>query len=318
MSAIFTLLIFILHRLIIAGLTPALLLLTIPLISINTFAERSEAVRFFSHGQTTLQQANQEYQLAREKLKQSQQLRNKIAKLRYQERQQKSKQNNNETNHRTDTLLAKHDSIQTEAQQHREKGKQLYELAEQTFASGMQALWPSHRLSERPITLTSIGEELNQAHNTTIRSAHPNMPKTASASAPKDPLYSIELAAQAGQALPPNLKLSHYIISKHQRFIAHVKIDNECNCFLLNNIHEWKLFVTTLDGKPMTNVDIHFAGHMPGHVHGLPTQPRITGMSEPGVYIVSGVKFQMSGWWVIEFHLQNENWQDRAHFNFVF
>ena len=57
---------------------------------------------------------------------------------------------------------------------------------------------------------------------------------------------------------------------------------------------------------------------MPGHVHGLPTKPRITQEIEPGVYIVDGVKFQMKGWWVMKFVLlpHKEIKQDKTQADF--
>jgi len=39
----------------------------------------------------------------------------------------------------------------------------------------------------------------------------------------------------------------------------------------------------------------------------LPTQPLLTNQIAPGVYRISGVKFQMAGWWVIELELSLVN-----------
>ena len=46
---------------------------------------------------------------------------------------------------------------------------------------------------------------------------------------------------------------------------------------------------------------------MPGHVHGLPTKPRVTSQLAPGVYVVEGLKFQMRGWWVIDLAVSDEH-----------
>ncbi len=65
-------------------------------------------------------------------------------------------------------------------------------------------------------------------------------------------------------------------------------------------MHRSRLLVSDLDGAPVQGATILVAGHMPGHVHGLPTQPRVTQELAPGV-LVEGLKFQMEGWWVMEF-----------------
>ena len=80
----------------------------------------------------------------------------------------------------------------------------------------------------------------------------------------------------------------------------------------LNKIHNWYFVVSDLEGQPVDD-DFLVEGHMPGHVHGLPTQPVVTKKLAPGVYLIEGVKFQMQGWWVMELLTED----DRVRFNVV-
>jgi hypothetical protein len=57
---------------------------------------------------------------------------------------------------------------------------------------------------------------------------------------------------------------------------------------------------------------------MPGHAHGLATQPAVSGEVAPGVYRVDGMKFQMSGWWVIDFNVEHGGGKDTVRYNLVF
>jgi hypothetical protein len=39
---------------------------------------------------------------------------------------------------------------------------------------------------------------------------------------------------------------------------------------------------------------------MPEHGHGLPTAPRVEAAGAPGDYFIKGMKFSMTGWWVLK------------------
>ena len=51
----------------------------------------------------------------------------------------------------------------------------------------------------------------------------------------------------------------------------------------------------------MTDAAITVDGDMPQHGHGLPTRPQVTKHLGNGDYLVEGMKFQMGGWWVVDF-----------------
>ena len=54
---------------------------------------------------------------------------------------------------------------------------------------------------------------------------------------------------------------------------------------------------------------------MPEHGHGLPTSPETNGVSNDGDYRIEGMKFSMSGWWVVKFVIQAPVGTDSVRFN---
>jgi hypothetical protein len=83
----------------------------------------------------------------------------------------------------------------------------------------------------------------------------------------------------------------------------------------INSIHAWTIHVTTPDGRPVTDAVITADGGMPQHGHGLPTQPQVTQNLGGGDYLVEGMKFQMSGWWVVDFTIDTAGQRDTVRFN---
>lgn len=85
----------------------------------------------------------------------------------------------------------------------------------------------------------------------------------------------------------------------------------------VNQMHEWTLHVETADGEPVENAAITVAGDMPQHGHGLPTRPRVTKYLGNGDYLVEGMKFQMAGWWLMDFTITANGQTDAVHFNML-
>lgn len=144
------------------------------------------------------------------------------------------------------------------------------------------------------------------AHNTVARSAHPKMEKLiALPTLQQADDMSMTLASPPPQKMPDNIDLGTFQLSRNKTYFAHIEAETEhkpssAHLVQLNTMHTWRLILTTRLGEPVQNAEITFNGTMPGHVHGLPTQPRVTKEKAPGVYEISGVKFQMRGWWVID------------------
>lgn len=85
----------------------------------------------------------------------------------------------------------------------------------------------------------------------------------------------------------------------------------------INQLHSWTLRVETADGVPVENATITVDGDMPQHGHGLPTQPLVTEYLGDGSYRVEGMKFQMGGWWVVEFFITDGDSTDHVLFNLM-
>jgi hypothetical protein len=86
---------------------------------------------------------------------------------------------------------------------------------------------------------------------------------------------------------------------------------------VINQIHTWIIHVATPDGQPVTDATITVDGDMPQHGHGLPTQPQVIKNLGNGDYLVEGMKFQMGGWWVVDFTIDAHNQHDTVRFNMI-
>ena len=85
----------------------------------------------------------------------------------------------------------------------------------------------------------------------------------------------------------------------------------------VNQMHQWTLHVETADGQPVENATITLDGDMPQHGHGLPTSPQVTEYLGNGDYRVEGLKFQMGGWWVMDFVITAQGQSDTVRFNMM-
>jgi hypothetical protein len=80
----------------------------------------------------------------------------------------------------------------------------------------------------------------------------------------------------------------------------------------------YTLQATVVDGKSgqaVTNAGITVDGGMPQHGHGLPTRPRVTRELGNGSYEVSGVRFNMGGWWELKLTITSPAGTDTVTFN---
>jgi hypothetical protein len=112
--------------------------------------------------------------------------------------------------------------------------------------------------------------------------------------------------------IPSNLDLAtnkltvngHYLVSYQPKQPIEV-----------NRMHQWQLQISSPDGEPINDAEVLVDGDMPQHGHGLPTQPQVS-PSEQG-YLVEGLKFHMSGWWVVDFDITHKGIRDTVRFNFI-
>lgn len=190
---------------------------------------------------------------------------------------------------------------------------------------GLLRGWGDWIADQNPLRLSnptsSATPRAVRAHNAQTRSVHPRMkelrprPQTRQQ---KD--MSLEITSLTAQQPPKELDTSSFKISRDRAYFAHIEVEQQprsasAGYVVINQLQSWRLLLTNLQGKPARNMTIAFSGHMPGHVHGLPTQPRVTDEIAPGVYRISGVKFQMRGWWVIDLAISDGDSDDSIRFN---
>ena len=99
--------------------------------------------------------------------------------------------------------------------------------------------------------------------------------------------------------------------------LFHVSYSASTGRVPVNRMHEWTLHVETPDGEVVEDAQITVDGDMPQHGHGLPTRPKVTKYLGNGDYLVEGVKFQMGGWWLMDFTITANGQTDAVHFNMM-
>jgi hypothetical protein len=114
---------------------------------------------------------------------------------------------------------------------------------------------------------------------------------------------------------PMDMDLSTTRTSENGLFI--VTYSASTGAVPINQIHEWTLHVENAAGGIVENAEIRVDGDMPQHGHGLPTQPRVTKYLGGGDYLVEGLRFQMGGWWVMDFTITADGQSDTVHFDMM-
>ena len=115
--------------------------------------------------------------------------------------------------------------------------------------------------------------------------------------------------------VPANLDTSTTRSSENSLFKVSYSTSN--GTVPVNQMHQWTLHVETADGLPVENATITVDGDMPQHGHGLPTRPQVTKYLGNGDYLVEGLKFQMGGWWVMDFVITAQDQSDAVQFNMM-
>ena len=85
----------------------------------------------------------------------------------------------------------------------------------------------------------------------------------------------------------------------------------------VDQIHQWTLHVETANGQPVENATITVDGGMPQMGHGLLTHPGDPKYLDNGDYLLEGVKFEMAGWWVMDFDITAQGQSDTVRFNII-
>jgi|APSaa5957512535_1039671.scaffolds.fasta_scaffold18537_4 hypothetical protein len=96
-----------------------------------------------------------------------------------------------------------------------------------------------------------------------------------------------------------------------------VSLASNLNPVAINKMHGWVVTVLDQTGKPVEGAKFNIHGGMPEHGHGLPTAPRVTKYLGAGQYLVEGMKFNMSGWWHLNFAIATGSQADNVTFSVV-
>lgn len=129
-------------------------------------------------------------------------------------------------------------------------------------------------------------------------------------------LLAAGLAAAPVTARPANLDLSLDRTSDHGVF--HIRVRSATTPVPLGHIHQWTVHITDAAGHPVSGAAMAVDGGMPDHHHGLPTAPRATPAPTVGDYVINGMKFSMTGWWVLKLSVRSsEDQADTVTFNVV-
>jgi hypothetical protein len=76
----------------------------------------------------------------------------------------------------------------------------------------------------------------------------------------------------------------------------------------------WIATIRDPGSKPVSGCRPAFRGWMPEHGHGLPTEPRFTRETEPGRYLIEGVRLSMPGHWQLDLEIVGCGASDVARF----
>lgn len=80
---------------------------------------------------------------------------------------------------------------------------------------------------------------------------------------------------------------------------------------VIGQFQSWILTLSDAAAEPVGDARIAIGGGMPGHGHGLPTQPIVSDYLGDGRYRVEGMKLNMMGQWVFAFLIETTASRDR-------
>lgn len=84
----------------------------------------------------------------------------------------------------------------------------------------------------------------------------------------------------------------------------------------IGSFQPWVVELYDAGGQPIYPARIGINGGMPGHGHGLPTQPQVTRYLGEGRYLIEGLKLNMAGDWTLLFGIETPTLRDQARLDF--
>jgi hypothetical protein len=106
--------------------------------------------------------------------------------------------------------------------------------------------------------------------------------------------------------------------ARQRHGVFRIQLKSGLDPIQISKVHQWSLHMSGADGVPVTGATIAVDGGMPEHGHGLPTAPRVAADDGPGNYVINGMKFSMTGWWVLKLDVNaTDGRADTITFNLV-
>lgn len=123
-------------------------------------------------------------------------------------------------------------------------------------------------------------------------------------------VHLIAMAAISVTSLASAAQPSWEQTSEQGRFL--VRFAPQAESIVVGQFQSWIITLRDDGGKPVYPARIGVAGGMPGHGHGMPTQPQVTKYLGDGRYLVEGMKFNMAGDWLFNIVIETPAGRDRA------
>ena len=96
------------------------------------------------------------------------------------------------------------------------------------------------------------------------------------------------------------------------------QLQSELHCVAAPSVGEFQNCTLKLKSAQALPRDLRIAieGGMPAHGHGLPTAPKVVATDTAGEYRIEGLKYSMTGEWLLGFMLQSQSLNDKIVYKF--
>ena len=98
------------------------------------------------------------------------------------------------------------------------------------------------------------------------------------------------------------------------------QLQSELQCVTAPAVGDFQNCTLKLNSTQTLPSDLTIAmdGGMPAHGHGLPTAPKVVATDKVGEYRIEGLKYSMTGEWLLGFILQSKSMNDKIVYKFSF
>lgn len=98
------------------------------------------------------------------------------------------------------------------------------------------------------------------------------------------------------------------------------QLQSELQCVTAPAVGDFQNCTLKLNSTQTLPSDLTIAmdGGMPAHGHGLPTAPKVVATDKVGEYRIEGLKYSMTGEWLLGFMLQSKLMNDKIVYKFSF